>query len=268
MNRLFRYIKLHLFRDPRYFFEYLLGYFDSRYVPVVHFGDTTEVALAVSNGKSLIRLGDGEIYLLNGGDITFERSSQKMRKLLFQCIKDYSAEQPYLLALNRVGLQSSNKTLKAKNLLNCWLPSKVYFNLYFKRNVSYGDAAMFYFKNTLPHYFEKYLLTRKIILVSNINTCNLLQKDSNTPFVWSAVIVTPEKYAFESYDRIKGEIIDAVDRLGKEEATVLAAFGPASKVLAYELSSMGIQVLDVGQGITAAYGTEDHSLSQNIRMLQ
>lgn len=267
-QRFYRYIKLHFFRNPRYFFWYLINFFNPQYIPRISFLDTDTVAKLVAAGKSVVRLGDGEIYLLNHGDIPFERSTPRLRELMLASIREYHAESPYVVALNRVPLQMTNKELKNKKVLSSWLPSKVYFNLYFNRNESYADAAMFYFKDTIPKYFESYLVTKRVIFVSNARVCEAFRKNEKIPFTVLSTVITPETSSFTEYDRIKNEVIEAVQSVGKEHVVVLAAFGPASKVLAYELSQIGIQVLDVGQGITAAYTDSDHSLSENIRVLQ
>ena len=267
-ERAYRYIQLHLMRNPRYFFSYFAHYINPQYVPDIRFCDTEEVARAVALGKSLIRLGDGEIYLLNHGDIPFESSTPELRSLMMASITEYNAASPYIVALNKAPLQKSNRELKDKGLLECWLPSKVYYNLYFNHKASYADAALFYFKDTIPKYFETYLMTKQILFVSNSRSCATFKENRQVPFHGVNFIETPETGSFAEYDRIKNEVISFTDKAGKENTVVLAAFGPASKVLAYELSKIGIQVLDVGQGITAAYTEFDHSLSDNIRVLQ
>jgi Glycosyltransferase GT-D fold len=239
-----------------------------RYVPRIHFYDSKDVAREVSAGKSLIRLGDGEIHLLNHGDIPFERSTPKLRSLMMASITEYNVASPYIVALNKAPLQKSNRELNDKGLLECWLPSKVYYNLYFNHKASYADAALFYFKDTIPKYFETYLLTKQILFVSNSRSCAAFKENQRVPFPGVNFIETPETGSFGEYDRIKSEVVSCANKAGKDKVVVLAAFGPASKVLAYELSKIGIQVLDVGQGITAAYTDADHSLSENIRVLQ
>jgi len=268
LARIIRYFRLHFFRDPRYFFLYLIQYFNTVYVPNIKFYDNEVAASEIMAGKSLIRLGDGEIYLLNHGDITFEKSTSELRLLMMALVTEYKEDSPYVLALNKVPLQKTNKQLKENGLLSCWLPSKVYFNLYFNQRSTYADAAMFYFKETIPKYFEKYLMTKQVIFVSNSEICAMFKQNSKIPFMETVFVETPKTNSFAEYGRIKVEVQKKVAEVGLKRAIVLAAFGPASKILAYELSKLGVQVLDVGQGVTAAYSTSDHSLSENIRVLQ
>jgi len=266
--RIVRYIKLHLFRDPRYFFSCVVQYLNPRFELKVSYYSNKEVAKFVEAGKSLIRFGDGEIYLLNHGDIAFEHSVPELRALMNKIIKEYSMSASYVLGLNKIPLQMTNKKLKQKGLLSCWLPSKIYFNLYFNKKATYADAAMFYFRETIPNYFEDYLKTKHVIFVSNKQNCERFIVNNQIQFEHNQVVETPETGAFSEYKNIKTEVMFLVEKFGKDNSVVLAAFGPASKVLAYELSKSGVQVLDVGQGITAAYTSTDHSLSKNIRMLQ
>lgn len=268
LARIIRYCRRHFFRDPRYFFLYLIQYFNPVCVPDIKFYDNEVAASQIMAGKSLIRFGDGEIYLLNHGDIAFEKSTSKLRSLMMVLVTEYNDDASYVLALNKVPLQKTNKQLKENGLLSCWLPSKVYFNLYFNQRATYADAAMFYFKETIPKYFEKYLMTKQVIFVSNPDICAAIKENSQIPFMKIVYVETPKVNAFADYERITKDVQDKVRSIGIKNAVVLAAFGPASKVLAYELSKQGIQVLDVGQGVTAAYSASDHSLSENIRVLQ
>lgn len=267
IKKIYRYAQLHFLRNPLYFFVYSCSYLMSSYIPRIRFIDSGDVATEVAKGKSLIRLGDGEIYLLNHGDIHFEQSSPGLRELMMSLIKEYKEDSPYVLCLNKAPLVMTNQELKKVKLLSCWLPSKVYFNLYFNREANYGDASMFYFKETIPKYFESYFKTKKIVIVTNEKQCELLRNNKTIPFA-SDFITTPESNAFAQYKEIKAEILSFVEKVGQKDALVLVAFGPASKAMVFELAKAGIQAVDIGHGISAAYTDKDHSLSENIRVLQ
>ena len=266
--RLLRYCKLHLFRDPRYFFSYLINYYNPSYVPKINYYNQNDIEGLIRSGKTIIRLGDGEVYIMNGGSLPFQRQEDELTRLLRKMVKNYSDNSPYVLCLNKLPLIKTNKELKKFNLLNCWLPSKVYFNQYFNKNARYLDAAMFYFRETFPNHFEEYLKSKKILFVSNKTYNNLILNNKNIPFKIWKYIETREQHSFVDYVSIKNRIKELVKIEGKNKVIILVAFGPASKAMAYDLSKEGLQLIDVGQGVTAAYTDSDHSLSKNIDLLR
>jgi hypothetical protein len=67
-------------------------------------------------------------------------------------------------------------------------------------------------------------------------------------------IETPATNAFSEYEEIKEAVrTEVAHNGGYENVIILAACGPASKPLAYELSKENIVTIDVGLGIEVAY---------------
>lgn len=268
LARFLRYCRLHIFRDPRYFFSYLINYFNSSYVPKVNFHNQDEINSLIHSGKSIIRLGDGEVYIMNGGDLPFQKYEKRLRVQLLEMVCNYSDSSPYVLCLNKIPLTKTNQELKKLDLLTCWLPSKVYFNQYFNKNAHYLDAAMFYFSETLPKHFEQYLKSKKVLFVSNKEYNELLKSNKNIPFEIWQYIETKSQDSYVDYENIKRQILNLIRTEKPQDMVVLVAFGPASKAMAYDLSQHGLQVIDVGQGVTVAYTGTDHILSQKINLLR
>ena len=104
--------------------------------------------------------------------------------------------------------------------------------------------------------------------MSNKTYNNLILNNKNIPFKIWKYIETREQHSFVDYVSIKNRIKELVKIEGKNKVIILVAFGPASKAMAYDLSKEGLQLIDVGQGVTAAYTDSDHSLSKNIDLLR
>lgn len=265
-SRVIRYTKLHFFRDPIYFCLFVINYFNQGYVPKIKYHGIDTVTRFLEEGKSVIRFGDGEIFILNGGSLPGQKFDLELKRLMSDCITTYTENSPYVVCLNRAPLEKPNSILQKEGLIPCWLPSKVYFNLYFNKQQKYLDAAMFYFGDTIPKYFEKYLLTKKVILISNKDNIKRFADNKNIPFKDVLYIETVPKDAFSDYEKIKTEALSLIERYGKNNVVILAAFGPTSKALAYEFAFEGVQVIDIGQGIEVAYS--DKKLYQNLDMLK
>lgn len=266
--RIIRYVRLHITRDPKFFFTYLLQYCNPFYQSSISFTNTDSIVSFLEQGKSLIRLGDGEIYILNEGGLSFQSFDPKLKQHLQKCISEYTPNSPYVLGLNRVPLLMSNLALRRHGLLSCWLPSKVYYQLYFNKNVTYFDAAVFYDKDALAKYIESYCKKKKIIILSNQSNLDRFKANNTIPFSVTAFIETPENDTFSEYDLIKDHVLTLAEQYGMNEVLIFVACGPAGKVLAYELALSGIQAVDIGNGIEVAYSDKNHILNEAIRMLQ
>lgn len=252
IKRVAIYFKRHIFRDPKYFFTYSINYFNNIYVPSIKYYSFEDIPELLLKGKSIIRLGDGDVYTLNGGGQPYQKYDKELKNKIFQLITTYNDKSDYILCLNKKPLEITNRELKKLNLINCWLPTKVFYNLYFNKDATYHDAAMFYYLNTIPKYFEEYLGSKKIIIASNQDNIDKIKANNKIPFREMNFVVTPKINAFSDYNLIRKQIECIVNSSNEKDFVVLAALGPASKVLAFELSK-NIQVIDVGHGIEVAY---------------
>jgi len=256
IKRVFRYFVLHSTRNTKYFFTYLIHFFDNNYVADIKYYDLDDLENLLKKGKSIIRIGDGEIYIMNFGSIHYQKYDERLRSLFFKMINEYNEDSQYVLSLNKIPLEKSNIQLKKDGLLNCWLPMKVYYQLYFTKTSRYIDQVLFYYNETFPKYFESYLKTKHLVLVSHQGNIDNFKNNPAIPFTDVSFVVTPAENAFVDYEKIKTAVRVEIDKHGKEKTVILAACGPASKPLAYELSKESIVTIDVGRGIEAAY-TDD-----------
>ncbi len=252
-GRIIRYIKIHLINNPRYFFTYALHYYDPGYTFKVNFYTGDEMKELLVKRRSIIRIGDGEVYLMNRGGISFQEYDPAIRQAFFSMIREYDNRSTYVLGYNKIPLESPNQKMRTVNLLHSWLPLKVYYDLYFSKEMRYVDASLFYYNDTIPKCFEEFLLTQHLVLVSKESNLELFKNNPRIPFSDVSFVVTPETNAYREKQRIHEAINAAVATNGKERTVVVMACGPAGKVIGYQLVKDGVMVLDLGLGIEVAY---------------
>ena len=214
---------------------------------------------AIRKGRSVIRFGDGEALLVTGRDIYFQPTSPEMNRKLRTIIKNYSDDAPYILGIPTNKLADTEQTLKAAGTLRIWRLYRVLFAQRFNTTPAYCALTHFYTKNTFEHEIMPLIKDRHIIWVSKEEN---FDKNLTDYFSQNAeqvtYINTPATNAFAQYEEIKAEVLTATHKHQLKPIILLAA-GPATKVLAHELSQTGIQCLDIGQGIRVIAHREDRA---------
>ena len=242
----------HLFKNPKYLFTYALHFFDPNYTFKVDYFTVDEIEAAVKAGKSIIRIGDGEVYYLNKGGLPSQAYDARLREEMFEMVHTYSSESRYLLGFNKVPLETPNTLMRERNLLHSWLPVKVYYDLYLsKETTKYFDASIFYYNDTIPKYFESYLKEKHLIIVSNGVNIEKFKNNTQIPFQSMSYVETPKTQAYASIEEIMANISAEVAK--HRNCVVLAACGPASKVIVYRLIKDSVQAIDIGTGLEIAY---------------
>jgi len=254
-KRVFRFIKVNAIQNPRFLLIYAITYFLPGFSFNVCFYDGEEVKKLIEQGKSIIRFGDGEIYLMNGGSLgDHTRYDPRMRKIFFDIIKKYRSDSPYVLGIAEF-TRKTNRYLREKKMLHVWLPMKVYYFLYFSKNTRYADAHAFYYNDYFPRFIAPALENRYVIFISRKKNIETLK--ANKEFIsrhGSYFIETPDHDAYDMYDQIVEKADHMLKTLPQDKKPIIvAAFGPASKVFAYDFSRKGIQILDIGTGIEILY---------------
>lgn len=251
-KRAVRFFLFHIYKNPSYLFTYARHFFDSKYTFSVNYFATEEFAELVKSGKSVIRIGDGEVYYLNYGGLPAQVFDEKLRSEMHDALKNYSATSPYVIGFNKVPLQTTNKKMRKHNLLHSWLPVKVYYDLHLKNKlVKYFDASVFYYNDTIPVHFESFLLNKHIILVSNASNIAKFKSNTTIPFPQVSFVETPAIHSYEAIDTIQESVLELVS--DKKQTVVLAACGPTSKALAYRFAQIGLLTIDIGTGMEIAY---------------
>ena len=211
----------------------------------------SETADAVASGKSLIRIGDGELRLMRGLSLGFENPSDGLLSEL-ELVKDtYSRmgeDCPYLLCVPRKFMKASALSLmKKRQYVSSWAEARLYFKRRFSTSVTYGDAFIFSkdYKAECDRILG-YLKGRPVIFVHNSKECFKRFKQTHGGEVH--YIACPTEFAYERIDEIEAEIYSVAQKNGyspKDVCLVISA-GPCAKPLVMRTSNRGYQAIDTG----------------------
>lgn len=207
------------------------------------------VDLIIKEKLSISRFGDGEMNLMNGKDIGFQSYDPKLsvllKKVIQKPIKEHLVCIPYsLVDLSEYTLKSEifwkySFIMNGKKWLSVLSYDKIYGDSLFSRfyvdmkDKSKIDKTV----NNIKNIWSK----RDLLIVegaeSRLGVGNDLFENVNS----IRRILCPVKDSFSYYECIKDEI-----QLYSKELLILIALGPTATVLAYELSQIGYQAIDIG----------------------
>lgn len=200
------------------------------------------------NNVSFYRYGDGEIAIMMGEGIPFQKYdeclSRRLRELLLEGTRDIKVAIPYYYFNYEDNLipmieefAYAMKTQRRFLMKNC------------NRDETYLDTSISqiyqsYEEYNFDSYFqrvEKLFEGKNITLISGGNVLkhlqyNLLDKSNSVEY-----IVAPDKDAFDEYDLLLEKAIKVPkDRL------ICVVLGPTAKPLVYDLAKNGYQAWDLG----------------------
>ena len=253
-----QFIYRYITHDPLFVFQYALAYFQKGYTNDAKFYSDQELASCLQSGKSVIRIGDGEIGLLHGRDISYQKADKGLVEYLRKSIAEYTSESPYILAIP-VFVNQTNTELIKKNVLRCWLPLKIEYRRSFKKEVAYADAHFFYYKNKFETYLEEYLENKKLIINTTQENINRQKSAIEKQFTVLGWVEAKSPEPFDLFNETQKQIDEIVKRYDgdmKDVALVLSS-GPMSKALAYIYAKKGIQAFDIGKGFEHIYNSNN-----------
>lgn len=247
-------VRRNLFKDPGYLFRYALRYLDQDYRMSVKFMSNKELVSSLEQGKSLIRINDGEICLITYGNIHYQKFHPRLREYLLKIVLDYDHQtSPYLIGLTEEYLGKPNREIKAKQMLRIWLPVKMAFERFFPKNPLYFDAHLFYRSGAFEQVLERILQSHRVILVTSEENIGMVKKTGLEQRLEVSFVSCPASNSFDQFDEILEQVTSLIEPGREKNYRVLLAAGPASKALAYELSKRKIISYDLGRGVEAVY---------------
>jgi len=255
MNRIINFLKRYLLKHPIYVITYASAYFLKGFAFKEHFYTREEIKSLVLNGKSIIRLGDGEINLLLDLKNHYHKFSPKLKNMMREIISDYSSDSSYILSIPKF-INYRNEELKKIGKLNVWMPLKTMFLLIFPKKVSYMDAHNFYYDNYFEEVIAPIIKDKKVILITKKETIEKEKNSSRVPWEYVSFIETPEENAIDFYDDIKKSLDKELLNYKKEEVLLLVAMGPVGKYLIFEYGDIGYQGIDIGFAIEKIFTGE------------
>ncbi|HMO77670.1 MAG TPA: SP_1767 family glycosyltransferase [Candidatus Paceibacterota bacterium] len=198
---------------------------------------------------SVIRFGDGEIFIIDGGDLMFQHYNKDLALQLEEIIK---SDDPNLLIcvpgiwnkLNQFEDYASrfikHQLYRYKSVWGQILTNKkVYGDAYFSRNyLSYKD------KSKSGEIFTKIFTLwekEKVILIEGEKSRLGVGNDLFDNVTSLERILAPAENAYSR----RQEIMREVEKHSKDKM-ILLSLGPAAKVIAYNLFKQGYRVIDIG----------------------
>lgn len=234
-------------------FAYGVHYPNSSFRACANFFSHEEVAKEIRRGRSIIRYGDGEMHMMNGGSIHYQKHERGLELSMREAAKNYSDTSPYIIGLP-VFINRSNVELKKEGKFFVWMPSKVMYKILFPKNAHYADAHFFYYDGFFKKYLESYLMDKHLVVVSNEDNIRQFKDNKNIPFRNVSFVATPKKDSYSEYNRICRDVNSAIKNVPQGEKVVLLfSVGPTSKQLVYDFSRKGFQSLDIGRGLEVFY---------------
>ncbi len=213
--------------------------------------DLDTVKYIVENRCSIARFGDGELRLMRGIDLEFQRCEP----ILKQKIREVKSTSKCLVCIPSIFDPAIfNTTEIREGAYKYWKKFNCnrggFWNFYFGKQQPLGDAfiSRFYHrkrdKTKVPAYVEelkKLWDKRDIIFVegekSRLGVGNDLFDNANS----IKRILCPATDCFDKYDQLK----EAIFKFAKKDSLIIMAMGPTATIMAYELSE-NFQCLDLG----------------------
>ncbi len=250
-----QFLRRYVFTSPRYVASYLLIFWQKDFRFQTPFLSESDLVEQIKNGKSIIRLGDGEVNLMIGQKNHYQTFSPVLQKSIFKIVESYNKESSYILSVPRF-INYTNRELKNIGKYSVWLPLKAIFLLYFKKEIPYLDAHVFYYDGYFERTIGPILSGKRIILITRQDTID--KQKNNIDIPWSNVqyLATPAEEALDSYASIKQQIEQMLTATEIGQTVLLFAMGPVGKYLAYEYAQRGVQSLDIGKVAEVMYTSE------------
>lgn len=249
--RLYNAARKYLIKDTFYFFLYCLRHLQKRYAHNARFLENNELIKMIESGKSILRLGDGEISIIHYLTSNYQPYDSALRSDLLHIISNYSNEAPYVLGIP-IHINMRNDELDAQEAFKkrIWMPFKITYEMIFNKQAFYFDAFLFYRKNNFEQLILPYLKTKQIIFVSHKRNCESI-KDSPLSNHIIAYIESPAFGAYQFHNAIAQGIRNIITQSGQPKnnfVTIMLA-GMSKIGVIPRLSQEGCQILDIGRGL-------------------
>ena len=204
----------------------------------------------VKNHKSISRFGDGEIGMIFGGHISFQKEDNSLGKRLLEVLN--SNETNLLIGLYFPYQKNFLNSLVEDNYIfwKNWLYHNKFkmLNILKKRKYYSTDISRFYsnIKNRSKVYkyipkFKKIWEGRDVLVIEGEKTRFGIGNDFLNNAKSIKRILCPTRNAYNLYDKI----LNAALKVDKNNLIIIS-LGPTATVLAYDLTKYCYQAVDLG----------------------
>lgn len=213
--------------------------------------NTADTMAQIKKGKSVIRLGDGEMAVMLGHSIWFQKQSDQLRQDLEKVIEK-AGNKNLLVCAPRTIISLEGYRSKARRFWYRELFGTRYeWKKRLSEKVSYGETSVTRARTDLNARIQdevfadwkKLFSDRDIVLIEGMTTRTGVKNDLFEEAKSVRRIIGPPKNAYDKVPRII-ECFKA--QKVKKTALILVSLGPAAKKIAMELNDEGYQVIDMG----------------------
>lgn len=200
---------------------------------------------------SISRYGDGELTIILGGDIHFQKYNKELAKRLKE-----------ILSINevngfKVGIPISINNTKEYDCYtaNFWesnmLTGRMHWHRLCNRNKTYLNASFTWCYMDYKNKKEAIRLFNKIPLIWHHKNILIVEGEKSKLGVNNSLfnnaksikrIICPSNNAFDNYNDIYHSILSLSDKFD----LILVSLGPTATVLSYDLFKKGIRTIDIG----------------------
>lgn len=251
--------KVYLIKHPLYAVTYFIFRFFVKKGTPIYFYSDDELVKMLHEGKTIIRLGDGDmVNIVLGMENVYHRDDIRLRDMYTEIISGYSTKSPYVLSVPRFICLSSKELYAmggAKKV--AWgARMKAMFYLQYSKNCGYMDAHNFYYDNYFASIVAPVFLHKKVICITNKKIIEEQSKNKALPWQDIMFIESPEIDAIDAYDTIVKSLDTLLLPYDKHEVIIFAAMGPIGKGILCKYAKLGYQGVDIGRGLEVAYKNE------------
>lgn len=216
--------------------------------------------------KSMARFGDGEILLICGESIPFQRSSERLSKRLSEILSsdDDNMMLNILSAFYNpipsceIYCRMNDYGFLTYPFLRCVVHERI------KKNKTYYETGLATIRTPLERYeqWRKIWAGKDIAVICGDRVFSKLKYNIFDNAGSIEYLYVPTMDAFEEYDGI----LSKASRISKEKLVFILA-GPTATVLAYDMSKNAYRALDVGH-LAKAYDVVKRNLTEDHEMVR
>ncbi|MDD3922219.1 MAG: GT-D fold domain-containing glycosyltransferase [Endomicrobiaceae bacterium] len=212
---------------------------------------TTAEALnyLISHNISLTRFGDGELDLLNGNSICFQKANNKLSNRFKEILS--STDKNIAVGIPRI-MYESKENISLQDQWYWRLQSPYYYKLmqtHLHKDITYFPAELtcaytMYKEYDLENYFASFCTiweNKPITIIAGQRVTNNFRYNIFNNASSVDYLDAPSTNAFSVYNSL---LADAL-RISKDRL-ILIILGPTATVLSYDLAKNGYRALDIG----------------------
>ena len=217
-------------------------------VPKIMTEDET-LDVLINERKSICRFGDGELNIVNGKDIPFQKFDPKLQERLIEILSSKNDQimigLPKIAFYSKANITPENKNFwrkKGNRFRAAILPHIDMSWQYYPTEVTL--AYSYYINYDMEGYFNKFRKiweNREVVIITGKTVFNKIDNSIFDNAKSVEFIYGPSMNAFDEYDALLNKAL-TIDK----EKIVISILGPTAKPLCFDLALKGYQALDLG----------------------